>query len=78
MRLLWCWVLLENRRNVCEFMGIGLYELKKEPISELRAKNSKIDGKFERISFPLMSRWFFPFIVNLREQLAKAKNVGSN
>ena len=59
-------------------MGIGLYELKKEPISELRAENSKIDGNFERISFPLMSRWFLPFIVNLREQLAKAKNVGSN
>ena len=55
-----------------------LYELKKELISELRVENSKIDGDFERISSPLMSRWCFHLIVKFREQLAKAKNIGPN
>ena len=59
-------------------MGIGLYELKKEPISELMIENNKIDRDFERISSPLMSKWFFLFIVKLREQLAKEKSVGSD
>ena len=59
MRLLWCWVLLENGMNICELMGMGIYELKKELISELRAKNSKIDGDFERILSPLMSNGSF-------------------
>ena len=45
-------------------------------IYELRVENSKIDEDFERISSPLISRWCFPFIVKLREQLAKVKNVG--
>ena len=31
-------------------MGMGLYELKKELIFELRAENNKIDGDFERTS----------------------------
>ena len=31
-------------------MGMGLYEWKKELIFELRAKNNKIDGDFERTS----------------------------
>ena len=78
MRPLWCWVLLKNRGNVCELMGMGLYELKKELISELRTENKKIDGDFKRILPPLMSRWCFHLIVKLREQLAKAKNVGPN
>ena len=78
MRPLWCWVLLEKRRNVCELMGMGLCELKKELISKLKAENGMIDGHFKRISSPLMSRWCFPFIVKLTEQLAKAKNVGSD
>ena len=55
-----------------------LYELKKELISELRVENNKIDGDFERISSPLMSRWCFHLIVKFREQLAKAKNIGPN
>ena len=75
MRPLWCWVLLEKRRNVCELMGMGLYELKNELISKLKNENGMIDGDFERISSPFMSRWCFPFIVKLKEQLAKAKNV---
>ena len=78
MRLLWCWVLLEKGMNICELMGMGIYELKKELISESRGENSKIDGDFERISSLLMGKWFFPFIVKLREQLAKAKNIGFN
>ena len=57
---------------------MGLYELKKELISELRTENKKIDGDFKRISPPLMSRWCFHLIVKLREQLAKAKNIGPN
>ena len=78
MRLLWCWVLLEKGMNICELLGIGIYELKKELIYESMGENSKIDGDFKRISSLLVSRWFFPFIVNLREQLAKAKNIGSD
>ena len=64
-----------------EYLWVDGYEhlwTKNELIFELRVENSKIDGDFERISSPLVSRWCFPFIVNLREQLAKAKNVGSN
>ena len=57
-------------------MGMGLYELKKDLISKLKVENGMIDGDFERISSPFMSRWCFPFIVKLMEQLAKAKNVG--
>ena len=53
---------------------MGLYELKKELISELRAENNKIDGDFGIISSLLMSRWCFHLIVKLREQLSKAKN----
>ena len=68
MRPLWCWVLLEKRRNVCELMGMGLYELKNELISELKVENGMIDGDFERILSPLMSRWCFPFIVKRKEQ----------
>ena len=56
-------------------MGMGLYELKNELISKLKNENGMIDGDFERISSPFMSRWCFPFIVKLKEQLAKAKNV---
>ena len=56
MRPLWCWVLLEKRRTVCELMGMGLYELKKDLISKLKAENGMIDGDFERISSPLVSR----------------------
>ena len=40
-------------------MGMDLYELKKELIFELRDKNSKIDGDFERILSPLMSNGSF-------------------
>ena len=63
MRPLWCWVLLENRRNVCELMSMGLYELKNELISELRAGSSRIDGDFERISSPL-GEWMMLPIYN--------------
>ena len=60
-------------------MGMGIQELKKELIFELRVENSKIDGEFERIFVPpSWNRWHFPFIVKLREQLAKVKNVGSD
>ena len=52
MRLLWCWVLIEKGMNICELMGMGIYELKKELISELRVENSKIDEDFVRISSP--------------------------
>ena len=34
-------------------MDMGFYELENELISELRAKNSKIDGDLERISSSL-------------------------
>ena len=34
-------------------MGMGLYELKNELSSELRAEISMIDGEFEKISSPL-------------------------
>ena len=37
-------------------MGMVIYELKKELISESRVENSKIDGDFETISSPLASR----------------------
>ena len=57
---------------------MGLYELKNELISKLRAESSRIDGDFKRILSPMVSRCCFPFIVKLREQLAKAKNVGSD
>jgi len=50
MRPLWCRVLLQNGRNICELMGMGIYELKRELICESRV--SKIDGDFERISSP--------------------------
>ena len=43
-------------RNICELMGMVIYELKKELISESRVENSKIDGDFETISSPLASR----------------------
>ena len=49
-------------------MGMGLYELKNELISELKAENGMIDGDFERILSSLMSRWCFPFIVKRKEQ----------
>ena len=78
MRPLWCWVLLEKGMNICELMGMGIYELKKELIFESRGENNKIDGDFERISSLLISIWFFPFIVKLKEQLAKAKNIRSD
>ena len=44
-------------------MGIGLYELKKEPISELMIENNKIDRDFERISSPL-GEWMMLPIYN--------------
>ena len=40
-------------------MGMGLYELKKELISELRVENSKIDRDFERILYPLGEQAFY-------------------
>ena len=43
-------------RNICELMGMVIYELKKELISESRVENSKIDGDFETISSPWASR----------------------
>ena len=54
---------------------MGLCELRKELISKLKAENGMIDGDLERILSPLMSKWCFPFIVKLTEQLAKTKNV---
>ena len=37
--------------------GYGYLWTKKERISKLRVENNKIDGDFERISSPLVSRW---------------------
>ena len=56
MRPLWCCALLKKGRNICELMGMVIYELKKELISKSKVENRKIDGDFETISSPLVSR----------------------
>ena len=59
-------------------MDMGFYELENELISELRAKNNKIDGDLERISSSLGEQMILSFYGETQGQLAKAKNIGSD